>query len=53
VQEAPGVAHQVVAGEFQQPLPGFGIARHGPIQMSFEDSGRVVAHLPRSLLCGR
>ena len=32
VQEATGVAHQAVAGELQQPLPGLGVARHGPLQ---------------------
>jgi hypothetical protein len=53
VQEAPGVVHQAVADEFQQPLPGFGVARQGPLQMPLQDSGRVVAHLPRSLLGGR
>jgi hypothetical protein len=31
VQEVPGVAHQAVVGEFEQPPPGFGVARHGPI----------------------
>jgi hypothetical protein len=31
VQEAPGVARQAVAGEFQQPLPGLGVTGHGPL----------------------
>jgi hypothetical protein len=31
VQEAPGVAHQAVLAEFEQPQPGFGVARHVPI----------------------
>src|SRR5262249_49588969 len=53
VQETPGVAHQAVAGGFPQPLPGFGVARHGPLQMPLQDGGRVVAHRPRSLRCGR
>jgi hypothetical protein len=27
VQQAAGVAHQAVAGQFQQPPPGLGVAR--------------------------
>ena len=53
VQEATGVAHQAVAGELQQPLPGLGVARHGPLQLPLQDGGRFVAHLPRSLRSGR
>src|SRR5262249_36531102 len=53
VQQAPGVAHQSVAGDLQQPLPGFGVARHGPLQLPLQDGGRFVAHGPRSLLSGR
>jgi hypothetical protein len=53
VQEAPGVAHQAVAGEFQQPPPGLGVAGQGPLQMPLQDGGRVVAHGPRSLRCRR
>ena len=53
VQQAPGVAHQAVAGEFQQPLPGRGVARQGPLQLPLQDGGRLVAHWPRPLLCGR
>jgi hypothetical protein len=41
------------SGEFQQPLPGLGVARHGPRQLSLKDGGRIVAHGPRSLLSGR
>jgi hypothetical protein len=52
VQEAAGVARQAVAGE-PQPPPGLGVARHGPPQLPLQYGGRVVAHLPRSLLPGR
>jgi hypothetical protein len=47
VQEAPGVAHQAVAGEFQQPVPGPGVTRHGPPQLPPQDGGRFVAHWRR------
>jgi hypothetical protein len=53
VQEAMGVAHQGIAGQFQQPTPGFGVGRHGSLQIPLEDGGRFVAHGPRSLLAGR
>jgi hypothetical protein len=53
VQEAPGVAQQVIAGEFQQPLAGFDIAGTGPLQLHLQNGGRFVAHGPRSLLFGR
>src|SRR5262245_36643504 len=32
VQQAPGVAQQAVAGEFQQPLAGGDVAANGPLQ---------------------
>src|SRR5262249_25246339 len=53
VQEGPGVVHQAVAGEVQQPLPGLGVARHGPLQMVLKNRGRFVAHGARSLRSGR
>jgi hypothetical protein len=54
VKEAPGVAHQAVAGEFQQPLPGLGVALHGPLQLPVHQEGsRFFAHGPRSHLSGR
>jgi hypothetical protein len=31
VQEEAGVVHQAVAGELEQPPPGLGVARHGPL----------------------
>ena len=33
VQQATGVVHQAVAGELEQPLPGLGLASHGPLQL--------------------
>ena len=47
VQQAAGVAHQAVAGEFEQPLPGRGVACRGPLQLPLQDGGRFM-HGPRS-----
>ena len=33
VQHATCVAHQAIAGELEQPLPGIGVARHGSLQL--------------------
>jgi hypothetical protein len=40
------VAQQAIAGEFQQPPPGLGVARHGPLQLPLElPLEAVVAYL--------
>ena len=52
MQEAPGVAHQAFAGEFQEALPGFGVTRQCPLQVPLQDSSRV-DHGARSHRRGR
>src|SRR6516225_2204214 len=39
--------------EFRQPLAGGGVAGNGLLQKPPQDRGRLVAHGPRSLRCGR
>src|SRR5262249_29399577 len=44
VQEAAGVAHLAVAGEFRQLLAGRAVDGNRPLQKPPQDGGRSVAH---------